>query len=276
MLSRLGWLVPVTMAAAVYYPILQNYFFSDGYGALTVLLGVLLAPFHFPGPVGVIALCGIMLLIGIVIGRAPARTVRPLLACAALALGIYALITLGRGMLVDQSTFGRMVRTTRYHYAGTIAAAVAFGIVLGELGSLRPLSVWLKRGALGGWAAATLAMALVYGAPITHFAYCRQETYTTLTAIEKAAAARPGTDVFILNRPFRSVGLVFGSRMAEFPGWAAIYAMFHASDTLDGHRIRFVIADREVLDAARHGRRASHLRTGGPDDGSEGASPDAG
>lgn len=248
-----------------------------GYGALTVLLGVLLAPVHFPGLVGAIALCGIMLLIGIAAGRAPARTVRPLLACAALALGIYGLIAAGRGPLVAASNFGVMVRTTRYHYSGAIAAAMAFGIVLGEFRSLWPLPLWLKRAALGGWAAATLAVALAYGAPSGHFWFAREETYECLTAIESvAAAAPPGMDVFIVNRQFRAVGLMFGAHMADFPGWAAVYAMFHAGDTLDGHRIHFVIADGEVLDAARHGRRAAGLLSGWPANASESTEPDAG
>ena len=112
-----------------------------GYGALSLLLGVFLAPAHFPGLVGAIALCGVMFLLGIAAGRSPARTVRPLLACAVLALGVYGLIAAGRGPLVGAGTFGVMVRATRYHYVGPIAAAVALGVVAGELATAWSLPV---------------------------------------------------------------------------------------------------------------------------------------
>lgn len=235
-----------------------------GYAVVSTILGMLIRPLHYPGVVGAIALCGAALAAGAVLGRAPARTARPLLACALLAAAVYALIAAGRGALVDGYNFGAMVRTARYHYVGPLAAALAIAVVLAELATLLPRSVALRRAALGTWAAAVLALALRIGAPVKHYEDARRETEDTLAAIAAIAAATPrGMDVYIVNQPFRPM-MMLASNLVAFPGWAGVFAVFHADDTLNGRRIRFVIDDPDVLAAARHGRRAEALLTGSP------------
>jgi hypothetical protein len=242
-----------------------------GYGVVALVLGALERPPHYPGLVGGMVISAAMLLTGIAIGSAPQRTARPLLACALLAAGVYGLIAAGRGALVADTNLAAMVRTARYQYVGAIAAAVALGMVANVLGTGWRMPEWVKDGALASWAAATLALTLWVGPPVNHFNAARNEAAKVVGTVDAmVSAAPPGSDVYIANRPFGSVGLMYGADLAAFPGWAAIFAIFHPDDVVDGHRLHFVIEDVGILARAQEGRRASALLCGPP-----GATPDA-
>jgi hypothetical protein len=234
-----------------------------GYGVVAVLFGALDRPPDYPGPVGYAVISGAALCIAFAVARAPRRTVQPLLACALLAAGVYGLIAAGRATLVAPENLAWMVRTTRYQYVGAMAVAVAVGVVTGALTSGWWAPDWLTNGVLAVWAIATVAVALRYGPPINHFNFARRETIATLAAIDAlAAAAPPGADVYIPNRPFRSIGFLLGNDVTVFPGWAAIFAISHPDDVVDGHRLHFVMEDVGTLAKAQEGRRASALLCG--------------
>jgi hypothetical protein len=241
------------------------------YGIVALLLGAFNLANDYPSVLGIVVLCAAALCTGIAVGRAPAGTARPLLACAVFAVGAYALIAIARALFVTPATVLSSGRTLRYQYVGPIADAIAIGIVLNALVGRWQTPAWLTNGALGIWAGGMLAAALWAVPPFAHFDVARKETADVLKVTDTLVAAAPaGADVYIKNRPFGPIGYFFFTHMEAFPGWAAVFAMFHPTDVVNGHRVHFVIDDADTLARAQHGRRAPALLCGPP-----GATPDA-
>jgi hypothetical protein len=231
-----------------------------GYGVSSLVLGVFDAPTTYPGPIGEVVIGGAALLTAVALARTRGRIWRPLLACLLLAAATYGMVAIGRAAFVNSANLAFMVRTARYHYLGPLVVAVTIGIVLDGLGLGRWLPDPVKTGALLAWAITAMVVVALYRQPIDHFDTARDETARALGTVEAAIAASPaGTDVYVPNQPFASVGFVLYGNMAAFPGWAAVFAAFHRDDVVDGHRVFFVIDDPKTLAAARHGHRAESL-----------------
>ena len=240
-----------------YWPSQTAFLFALlGYGIAAVLLG---AVAYHVAAAEVVIVPIVAAATAVAVWRAPQRMVRPLLACLLLAIGVYGMISLGRA-------WSAPVSTARYHYLGGMIVAIALGLVLDGLTTGTRVPPWCRNGAVAAWATLALYVAVRLGPPINHFNFARHETESTLAAITAiAASAPPGADVYILNRPFHSI--FFVPDLTYFPGWAAVFAMFHPDDMLDGHRIYFSVPSGEGHDDRAKGRQATALlRPGTADD----------
>ncbi len=191
-------------------------------------------------------------------GRSTRRTI---LAGLLLAAAGYAVIAAGRAPFLheqQQAAWGAQV--PRFHYAATALLVVA-GCT--ALAALRPR--WLRgrvaTALLLVWAGASLAAHLT-GAPRRDAAAerARRETGQVLAALHEAARTVPsGQDVYIENRPFRSIGPLYAPQGEQFPGWAAVFVIYVPGEAIDGRRVRFVEPDPLVIAATRDGRRTAGL-----------------
>jgi hypothetical protein len=73
------------------------------------------------------------------------------------------------------------------------------------------------------------------------------------------AAAPPGATVEIPNREFGAVGVINVGYRDRFPGTAAVFAIFHPDDVVDGRRVVFTSSDPLVLKGRLAGRRSPAL-----------------
>ena len=102
-------------------------------------------------------------------------------------------------------------------------------------------------------------------APIPRFDDQQRTVDDVLAHVRTAVdAAPPGADVFIANRDFMySYRLSMQVGQADFPlrypGWAAIFAIYHPSDVVDGRRVYFVVDDPAKVAAWQRGRRGASL-----------------
>jgi len=188
---------------------------------------------------------------------------RQVLACAVLSLAIYALIAAGRGNLYTwipdpEATPFRSAATSRYHYVGLTPLIIASCLIARALAGRFDLPARLRDVLLGLVIGAIVLGWWRSGWQIEHWAAERQKTVDVLARIRRTIAAAPaGRDVFIANRWFPGAGPLVSPR--EFPGWAAMFAIFFLDDRVEGRRVYFVTTDTEVLAAARDGRRSATL-----------------
>jgi len=245
-----------------------------GYSLVAFALGSFNRTGLYSGTAGTVVLVAWVLLAALALVRGPRHTWRALLACALLAAGVYGMIAMGRLAIAASFGLDLTVQITRYHYVGMVAAALALAIVLRGAVAVEGAPTWSKNTVFAAWAVASLIAARALNPPINHFDVARRETAQTLAAI--AAAGRqqpPGADLYLPNQPFRSVGAMLVNNLAAFPGRAAVFALFHPDDMVEGRRVFFVIDDPDTLRAARHGQRAARLLRGPDEMGSPAGMP---
>jgi hypothetical protein len=241
-----------------------------GYGVVCVVLGALHRASDYPGLRGYAVVAAVLTAAVIALVRAPSRTVRPFIACLIIAAAGYGLISAGRALIESLTAQNGLEGAARYHYlTGTMIAAMV-GLVLLGLSPARVAPAWANA-ALIGWAGTTLLVALRWGPPIFHFEFARRETAYALDGIARAVGtAPPGADVYVPNKPFRSVGFLMSYDVATFPGWAAVFAITHPDGLLDGHRVYFVMPEDELTKVRERGGRevAALLRSAPAPNGS--------
>ena len=227
-----------------------------GYGIVALLVGPWDSATHPAETLSAATLAVVGLLAAVVVWRAPARTTRLLLACALIAVAVYTPIAVGREQFVTATNQAWMVRTPRYQYGGMIAAALAVGVVAAGLRGRKHRPEWINTLAMLACASAAVALRLAVGPPVDHYGAALTETAAVLQNIEAtAAAAAPGSDVYITNRPFNAAVAPFH----DFPGWAAVFAIFSPDNSFAGHRLRFVVTAPGDLATTHQGRRAPEL-----------------
>jgi hypothetical protein len=188
---------------------------------------------------------------------------RQVLACAVLSVAIYLLVAVGRGNLYagvpdPEATPFRMASTSRYHYVALAPLIIASCLIARALAGRFDLPARLRDVLLGLVVGAIVLGWWRSGGRIEHWAAERQKTVDVLALIRRTIAAAPaGRDVLIANRGFPAAGPLVSPR--EFPGWAALFAIFFLDDRVEGRRVYFVTSDAEVLAAARDGRRSATL-----------------
>ncbi len=179
---------------------------------------------------------------------------RRLAAFALLALGCYGIVAAGRAGVFFDLAPEFFETLTRYHYVGQLALAVLLCLLIQRAGSL--LRAGAKDLAVAAWFALMIGAFALSPPAVDHHARTRRLTGQALAAMRRAARSRPvGRPVYIPNRGFR--GLLFFP--ALFPGSAAVFAIFHPSNVLDGRRVYFVESNPAVLEAAKRGRRTKDL-----------------
>ncbi|MDX2170116.1 MAG: hypothetical protein SF182_23800 [Deltaproteobacteria bacterium] len=247
-----------------------------GYGGARLLGGAVPLPFGAPW----VMVAGLLALLGLSAAayrRGDGATRRWLLAAWLLTLGAYGIIALGRIYLWNENAFF-MAAQARYHY--TTLATLSLIVCLGLSGiAPRPLS---RAGAAGGlfglWlVAAAGAFAAWPPAPYLNTRERREVDFALNWMRARVAAAPPQQPVYLTNRALHAAGALFIG-MNDFPGWAALFAVYYPTNEADGHRVYFVEREAQVRERYRDGRRTRDLLVApeaAPPEGSPTAAPEA-
>ncbi len=214
------------------------------YGLGGVALGTRWWPVEYPSPaVGVV---GAVVAVGLVTlaFREPARWTRRVAGITLVAVAFYGFVAFGRAsMLVDVVGFSmsEAARTDRYHYAASAALALVLVLVVARLARLAPRSEW-ARDLLWGTAIAVLVAGFGRnGRPVNLHDDSRSVAERLLAEATAAArAAAPGATVYLPDR--RAPLLVWGTVTR-----AQLFSVLHATDEIDGRRIRFVQPDPRIV-----------------------------
>jgi hypothetical protein len=153
-----------------------------------------------------------------------------------------------------------LVHSPRFHYGAGAVLAAAIAVAAAAWADRWPAPRRLQQALTAAAIAAVCWMALGVPRTINHFDGDRAATAKVLADIAAAiAAAPPGATVAIPNRDFGSVGYINVGYRDRFPGTAAVFAIFHPDDVVDGRRVVFTSSDPLVLQGRRSGRRSPHL-----------------
>jgi hypothetical protein len=202
--------------------------------------------------------------------RASPTRLRQILGFALLAGCAYGTIAVARAPVLEalKLDMSWMATTARYHYLPQLGLAMALGLAFSEAwrrrGSQRRPSRprWLVPVVFAGGLA---MLAPFYAAAARRVATeigpgWREALDSVVKEVQRRAhAAPPGEPVYIPNRSFQD-WRGWASR-EDFPGWAAVFVMAHASDSIEGRRVFFVEPDEELVRSLREdpGARISRL-----------------
>lgn len=184
---------------------------------------------------------------------------RAWLALTAMSALNYALIALGRSGTV--SVFGgspqSLAQAIRYHYYNLAFVSASFAVAFSESQELRTLLQrrWVRYG-ISAWA--VVAFVTSYGV-LRHFsmadsdqaAWARKELVERVET--RVREAPPERIVYVPNTQYAPTYFLFavGVPPTRFPHSAAAWMCENRSDVVDGHEIRFVEKDPEVVRALR-------------------------
>jgi hypothetical protein len=195
--------------------------------------------------------------------RGPDDARRRFWACAALALGAYAVIAVGRAPAIAFAmlpTSGAAI-WPRYHYVGSIPLAAMSCILLAALaGRVAPSRRWANL-LLATWLVTSAAGWARTRNPIDHHPRDRAEAARAIAGMRAwIATAPPGGPAYVSAAPFQSVDFA-GTNPVVFPGWAAVFVAFFPSDVVDGKPVVFVSNSLPVVLGvrARTGTRTADL-----------------
>jgi hypothetical protein len=225
-------------------------------GVTGLCLGSLVAARTYPNPTSLAVAGAILLALAAALVRSPARARARLIAYVLLAAACYGSIAIARAALVQRVPAA--AAEARYHYV----ALIPITLLVCEL---------LRRAtrSLGAAEAPVLVLAalatpvLSYHRPLPLLydpSPARRETEAILARIHARAAADGSGPLCMANGSFSGIASNFvANPRLEFPGWAALYAVFEPDDTINGRRIYFVERSNEVLRIASRGRRSAAL-----------------
>jgi hypothetical protein len=187
--------------------------------------------------------------LGLVAWRGDSKARRTAVAMAALGVGIYGIIAVGRTQVFTMFHYPLAEAATepRYHYLGSMPIVILICLVLQQVGRIG----WLSAVPRGLLLAIGLAMQVgTYahsGFRIDQHPATRDYVTRTMREIADAVAVSPpGTTVYIENGDTQPV---IGPNLRMLvPGRAAMFLLLSPDDLLDGRHVRFVERDQEVLD----------------------------
>jgi hypothetical protein len=224
-----------------------------GAGIVGTVLSGAYTPTTYPAPLALAALGAFAAALAVAGARAGSAARRRVAGIALVALASYGTIAAGRAELFValQRPIANAATAFRYHYLASAALTVVLCWVLEWLATAR-LVRW--RDMLLVTALAAVALSLRGVPPIDHHDQARRETEQVLGTVRAAvAAAPPGSTVYVENRRFAAVAIFVLQHPEMFPGWAAVFLIFHRSNLLDGRTVKFVARDPRVLEATRRG-----------------------
>jgi hypothetical protein len=219
----------------------------------------LVAEFHLPAwvtpPVWYAVLGLFVAAIAAAAWKEPDPVGRQMVAFALLTLACYGIIALGRASILAKMVSKDLeAQTVRYHYVGLLLLTVLVCLLLYRAGSF--LGNLSKGFLLAAWYAVAVVTCVVFPPKIDHHATARKTTMRVLSAMTRAVHSRPpGRAVYIHNRSFWPMPFF----PDQFPGWAAIFVIFHSSNVVDGRRVYFIDANPGVIEMAQRGKRTKNL-----------------
>jgi|RhiMethySRZTD1v2_1073278.scaffolds.fasta_scaffold32919_3 hypothetical protein len=209
----------------------------------------------------------LVVLVGFVLSTRPAR--RRMIGAALLCAAVYSLVAFGRTQLSLLTSPANIATEGRYHYTTLLGATLLVVLAASAIGR-RLRNLTSARVAGGAVLLAWLSLVVVpsFGgsrevqrSTTTHAAVALRDTLAAIDAV--IASAPPDRDVYILNSDYSATRNLFGVRNHpdRFPGIAALFALTHASDVVQGRRVHFVETRAEVLNRirAQPERRISRL-----------------
>jgi hypothetical protein len=202
---------------------------------------------------------GALLFCAVLVGRrATAEERRALAASGLLTAACYGIIVLGRVVFFTAYPSATMAMQPRYHYAGLLPLTILLCVLLGHAGRRLRLPAWAKTSLVVAWLTLVASTYAWSDFVIDHHAKAKKQTDEVLATIRARVAAQPpGTEVSIPNRGFAA--FPGGVPRPAFPGWAAVFVVFHPENTVDGRRVRFIDADLGVNVASVRGKRSKGL-----------------
>jgi hypothetical protein len=138
----------------------------------------------------------------------------------------------------------------RYQYVGLLALTIVLCLILSRLGSLSFLGGRIKAALLLLWFAVAITGYVRSDYVLDQHAESRRLTAIVLAIMQARIGAQPaGQAVYIDNKAFGEIrpGLI---PMTTFPGWAAVFVIFHPENRVDGRRVYFIERDPKVIAAA--------------------------
>jgi hypothetical protein len=242
--------------------VLQLLVHMIGDGVVALLAEPFAGPLDYPSAVSY-ALAG-ALVVGLLVAapRLSTRERRLVLAAWLLCVACYFLIAIGRAPFCAQGPILPIARAARYHYAATLAFALLIAVLLARIASAVHLPPVAKNAAVLAFAGALVVCHLAWGPRVDHHDAARREAGAVVAAVQQAiTAAAPGSDVYITNRPFASIGPMLIARQDLFPGWAGVFIIFFPDNVVDGRAVRFVTTPQVVAANQRGFRTRSLLVT---------------
>jgi hypothetical protein len=230
-----------------------------GYASSRFPFGFFDLPSSFPGATSTAVVYVFWGSILWLVWRSPAAR-RPVVACVVLLVAVYGTVAAGRAQYFEgevAETF--LVQQGRYHYVAFMLVGVLLCLVLAEIGSRLRLRPAVGAAALACWLAVAAGAFVRFGPTIDHHDDTRAEVDRVLAEIRrKAEESPPGRPVFITNRYFDPVP-AFLIRFEDFPGWAGVFVVFEAQNTIAGRRVYFMQRFPRVRDKLKRGRRMADL-----------------
>lgn len=232
--------------------------FADlaGYGIFSLFVREATTRLPYSTGVGLLLIVVVSAIAAVAFVRGDRRTRGIVAAGAALALATFGVVVAGRGMLWGEHFY----LVTRYHYLPLAGVVLCLCMGLASIDARSPLSSSLKNAVLGLWMFAALGVHFAWSSGIDHHDFARRATDIEIREMWRLIRATPAAqDVYITNQIFHGVGPMVIRNPKSFPGWAAAFAIFFPSNIVEGRRVFFVEADREVFEATRDGRRTATL-----------------
>jgi hypothetical protein len=244
-------LVPVAVGS--YAPILQMFAHLLIFSSASVALGSF-GPPDYPDGVAVVAAGIYAAIVAVGFWGAPTADRRRMLALAALALGIYAVIALGRanaGLVFFAMAPARTAATLRYHYVGMLAAIALLFLALRQIAERG----WLRRIPSVGaklTASSVLAFGLFrYGVPIDRHTDSGRYVADSLASINRESGGHGSESIVLENGVAPRSVLGPGLPPSAFPGRAAVYLVFGPPDGVADRPIRFIERGPAVIETYR-------------------------
>jgi hypothetical protein len=248
----MGGVVQLTRHLAYWRPAarLTLQLFAAGFTGL--LASFAQRPPAYPGPLAPLLSALAVVVVLVAWWRSDAQGRRYLLAFTVLAAGGYGMVAAGRAfgaVTVLGQSVAVSAGTPRYHYLVTAVLSALLCVALGRVSSVQ-LAAWSRATVLASVMAAGALLYVEHAPPIDHHLSARRETEGVLAAVLAGVGTRPpGEPVYIENHPFASVALYMGRFQLPFPGWAAIFLIFHPSGVLERRRVYFVSRDPQIVAA---------------------------
>ncbi|HSQ01371.1 MAG TPA: hypothetical protein VL049_29470 [Candidatus Dormibacteraeota bacterium] len=232
------------------------------FGAAKTLVGTWMLEAPYPGVLllSLAVLYGLLMAAALwIAGRAPRRAI---LACLLLAVGPYGIIAAGRAVTAPEAWWLLILlgQAPRYHYAPALPLIIGGCVALAVVAGRMAMPSRLGSAGLTLWIAALALGVYLWPRPIDHFDTERRQVAMLRTTVgARVAQAPPGADVYLLNGPMLPVN--FFTPMTTFPGQAGLFVVYFPDNTIDGHRVRFIVRPPKVIAAARRhpGSRTAEL-----------------
>jgi hypothetical protein len=255
-------LVPMTIPAS-----LSALIYGHWLRAATILFGLVaygttqlassfyrLAPDSLPGTVVYAAMVVLVAATSIAMARGSTGDRRRLIASILMVLSCYGTIAVGRADLLVKLPIMFVVGTERYHYVGFLTLTLLLCVILATLATGTYVRPAIKNLLLLS-SLVVIGTGFAFKRPaVDHHAEARGSTEFALRWMKaRIDGSPPHQVVYFHNRGFEATP-PYWIPPAQFPGWAAVYVIFHPENSVDGKPVRFI--ERQITN---RGRRTSSL-----------------